>query len=141
MRHMFLLDHFAEAQNLIIDRVEAELADGLKRTHWMWFVFPQLAGLGQSEMSRRYAIASIDEASAYLRHPLLGPRLVKCTARVNAIEGRSANDIFGLLDDMKFHSCMSLFNRVHGSASEFSTALDKDFAGTADATTLLLLDS
>ncbi len=95
-----------------MDAVLRELAAGRKTSHWMWFVFPQIAGLGRSEMAQRYAIASREEAVAYLAHPILGPRLLECTSLVLGVEGRTAHDIFGSPDDMKFHSSLTLFDAV-----------------------------
>ena len=108
----FDLQRFVDAQRPVIDAVRRELADGRKRTHWMWFVFPQFAGLGASPTSRRYAIGSIDEARAYLAHPVLGSRLVECVELVNGVEGRTVLEIFGSPDDMKFRSCLTLFELV-----------------------------
>ena len=122
-----------------MDAVLRELAAGRKTSHWMWFVFPQIAGLGRSEMARRYAIISRDEAVAYLADPVLGPRLVQCTALVIAVDGRSAHDIFRSPDDMKFHSSMTLFDAVSPAANIFSSALAKYFGGKRDAATLTLL--
>ena len=106
------LQRFVDAQNPVIERVLAELRTGRKRSHWMWFVFPQIAGLGNSEMNRRYAIASRDEAAAYLKHPVLGPRLRDCTRLVNLVQGSTAHQIFGSPDDMKFCSSMTLFSNL-----------------------------
>lgn len=105
----FDLARFVKAQAPVIDHVRAELAAGRKQSHWMWFVFPQIAGLGSSAMSRRYAIASLAEAGAYLAHPVLGPRLIELTGVVNAIRGLTAREIFAAPDDAKFHACMTLF--------------------------------
>lgn len=107
----------------MIEQVRDDLRDGRKRTHWMWFVFPQIAGLGFSVTSQRYAIDSLDEAAAYLAHPVLGPRLVECTRLVLGIEGRSLHDIFGSPDDAKFHSCVTLFEAVPISDPVFAQAL------------------
>lgn len=106
----------------------------------MWFVFPQMEGLGRSEMARRYAIASRGEAEAYLSHPVLGPRLRECTALVNAVEGRSANEIFGSPDDLKFRSSMTLFEAVADESTPFRTALDNYYDGDRDTKTLDLLE-
>ncbi|WP_277601482.1 DUF1810 domain-containing protein [Halomicrobium mukohataei] len=106
----------------------------------MWFVFPQVAGLGRSEMAQRFAIASRAEADAYLRHPTLGPRLRECTAIVNALDGRSANDIFGSPDDLKFRSSMTLFETVADDPTPFATALERYYDGDRDQKTLDLLD-
>src|ERR1700761_128847 len=108
----FHLNRFVEAQAPVYDRVCAELRAGDKRSHWMWFIFPQIRGLGSSPTSRHFAISGREEALAYLRHPILGKRLRECTALVNAVEGRSAYDIFRSPDDMKFRSCLTLFGAV-----------------------------
>jgi len=135
------LQRFVEAQNPVMETVKKELRSGRKRSHWMWFVFPQMEGLGRSEMARRYAIASRGEAEAYLSHPVLGPRLRDCTAMVNAIEGRSANEIFGSPDDLKFRSSMTLFDAVADDSTPFRTALDRYYDGDPDPKTLDLLES
>ena len=131
------LQRFVEAQDPVWDEVLAELQAGAKRTHWMWFVFPQIAGLGHSPMSRRYAISSELEAASYLRHAVLGARLRTCTQLVLAVEGRSATEIFGTPDDLKFHSSMTLFALVarDETGDLFRQALDKYFAGTLDPAT------
>src|SRR6185437_384816 len=133
------LQRFVTAQAPVLAAVEAELTAGRKATHWMWFVFPQLAGLGHSPMARHYALASLDAAAAYLRHDLLGPRLRHCTGLVNAVAGRSAHEIFGTPDDMKFHSSMTLFARAVPDNGEFCTALAKYFEAREDPRTLALL--
>ena len=135
----FNLNRFVMAQEPLIDRVRGELKRGRKESHWMWFVFPQIAGLGRSDMARHYAITSIDEASAYLAHELLGPRLLECTRLVNGIEGRTVGQIFGSPDDMKFHSSMTLFDEVPAASPDFSAALAKYFAGSKDEATLAIL--
>jgi uncharacterized protein (DUF1810 family) len=134
------LQRFVEAQNSVIDEVKKELRSGRKRSHWMWFVFPQMEGLGRSETARRYAISSRGEAEAYLSHPVLGPRLRDCTALVNAVEGRSANEIFGSPDDLKFRSSMTLFEALAEDSTPFRTALDDYYDGDRDTKTLDLLD-
>src|SRR5262245_23716868 len=106
------LSRFVEAQRSTYERALAEVRSGRKRSHWMWYVFPQLAGLGRSAMSERYAIASLAEAAAYLRHPVLGLRLLECTTAVLELDGRSAHDIFGSPDDSKLRSCATLFALV-----------------------------
>ena len=122
----FDLERFLTAQAPIYDQVRRELAAGAKRSHWMWFIFPQIAGLGLSATSRHFAITSLDEARAFLRHPVLGQRLVECTALVNRVDDRSARQIFGSPDDMKFHSCMTLFARAAGhGAGHASDSGDK----------------
>lgn len=137
----FNLDRFVEAQRGVYDDALGELRGGLKRTHWMWFVFPQISGLGSSSMARNFAIGSLAEAQTYLRHPVLGARLLECTQAVNGLAGRSAHQIFGSPDDMKFRSSMTLFERVPGANAAFSTALDKYYGGQRDAATLQLLES
>jgi uncharacterized protein (DUF1810 family) len=132
--------HFVAAQAPVYAEVEAELRAGRKTSHWMWFVFPQLSGLGHSDMARRYALGSLGAARAYLAHPVLGPRLRHCTGLVNAVEGRSAHDIFGSPDDLKFHSSMTLFHLAAPEEGLFTTALDRYFAGREDRATLDLLE-
>jgi uncharacterized protein (DUF1810 family) len=136
MDDQFDLQRFVAAQAPIYDQVCAELGAGRKRSHWMWFIFPQIRGLGSSAMAQRYAIASLPEAAAYLDHPVLGARLRACTGLVNAVDGRSAHEIFGSPDDMKFHSSMTLFLRASSERSPFRTALDKYFAGKLDQATI-----
>jgi uncharacterized protein (DUF1810 family) len=120
---------FVVAQEPVLGDVRAELLAGRKRTHWMWFVFPQIAGLGTSAMAQYYAIGSVEEADAYLGHPILGPRLIELTGIVNGIEGRTAYEIFSTPDDMKFHACITLFHFVSPHEGVFATAIDKYFAG------------
>lgn len=139
MTDPFNLTRFASAQEPVIDRVLAELTAGKKTSHWMWFVFPQFAGLGRSPMAKRYAIASLSEARAYLVHAVLGRRLVDCTELALAVAGRTAHEIFGSPDDMKFHSSMTLFDAVAPPRNVFAAALAKFFDGTRDAATLSLL--
>ena len=127
------LDRFLVAQEPVFARACAELAAGRKHSHWMWFIFPQLRGLGPSAMAERYALGSLDEARAYLAHPILGGRLRRCTELVNGLEGRSAQEIFGHPDQLKFRSSMTLFARAAPGASEpFAKALAKYFAGEED---------
>jgi uncharacterized protein (DUF1810 family) len=130
------LERFVEAQNPVYGQVIRELRAGSKQTHWMWFIFPQIAGLGYSSMARRYAISSLAEASAYLEHPVLGERLRECTRLVNAVQNRSIGDIFGYPDDLKFHSSMTLFARAAKDNAEFRQALEKYFDGEEDAATI-----
>ncbi len=138
----YKLERFVAAQNAVFGEVCAELAAGHKRSHWMWFIFPQLRGLGTSPMAERYAIGSLAEARAYLEHPLLGERLRRCTELVNRIEGRSAQEIFGYPDYLKFRSSMTLFARAAaGTMEPFSEALAKYFAGEEDPLTGELLAS
>ena len=134
------LERFVAAQEPVFPTALAELRAGRKRTHWMWFIFPQLRGLGRSAMATRYGIGSLEEARAYLAHPLLGSRLELCTDAVLAVEGRSLHEIFGSPDDMKFHSSMSLFASAAGdSATPCRRALDRWWQGEADRETLRLL--
>ncbi|OCO98274.1 MULTISPECIES: DUF1810 domain-containing protein [unclassified Ensifer] len=135
----FDLQRFVDAQNRVYAAVLEELRRGHKQTHWMWFVFPQLAGLGHSPMAERYAISGLDEASAYLAHPMLGPRLRECTQLTLAAEGKSAHDIFSSPDDRKFRSSMTLFAGVDREGSPFERALVRYFAGERDQRTLDLL--
>lgn len=140
MQRVYGLDRYLEAQAGIYPQVLDELRAGRKRSHWMWFVFPQFDGLGVSTTSRFYAIKSLAEARAYLRHPVLGARLIECTRIVNAVQDRSVHEIFGSPDDLKFRSSMTLFELVAGPDSEFAAALDKYFAGERDDRTLALVD-
>jgi uncharacterized protein (DUF1810 family) len=130
------LERFIEAQAPVIGAVRGELARGRKQSHWMWFVFPQIHGLGRSAMAQRYAIASLGEAQAYAAHPVLGARLRELTALVLAVEGRSAHEIFGAPDDLKFHSSLTLFARAAPNEKLFRQALAKYFAGSEDAATV-----
>jgi uncharacterized protein (DUF1810 family) len=130
------LQRFVEAQNPVFERLCAELREGRKRTHWMWFIFPQLAGLGSSSMAVRFAIAGRAEAEAYLAHEILGARLRQCTRLVNDVQGRSLCEIFGYPDDLKFHSCMTLFASVTAENQVFIDALRKYFSGEFDQQTL-----
>jgi uncharacterized protein (DUF1810 family) len=132
----FDLQRFVDAQAPVYEQVLREMRAGRKTSHWMWFVFPQVAGLGYSAMAQRYAISSGDEAIAYVDHPVLGPRLRECTAIVNAIEGRTAHQVFGSPDDVKFRSCMTLFAECAPQPDVFREALDKYFAGDPDPLTL-----
>jgi len=132
------LDRFVEAQDGVYDDALAELSAGRKRTHWMWFVFPQIAGLGSSPTAQRYAIASLDEARAYLAHPVLGPRLRACAEALLAVQGRSAREIFGSPDDLKLRSSMTLFARAADDPAPFQAVLDRYYDGP-DRLTLQLL--
>jgi uncharacterized protein (DUF1810 family) len=134
----FDLERFVKAQAPAYDQVLSELRAGRKRSHWIWFIFPQLRGLGSSGMSRKYAISSLDEARAYLRHPTLGPRLLECVRLVNAVEGRSIEEILGA-DDVKLRSSLTLFGRADPDAAELSDALEEYFGGVPDQRTLDLL--
>jgi uncharacterized protein (DUF1810 family) len=136
----FDLDRFVDAQAPIHARALAELRTGEKRGHWMWFVFPQLAGLGHSPTARFYAIASAAEARAYLDHPLLGARLRECVAAILGHRTRSAEAMLGVVDAMKLRSSLTLFEAVAADPAPFATALDAFFGGARDAATLRLLD-
>ncbi len=134
----FDLDRFVTAQTPVIAQVKRELAAGAKRTHWMWFVFPQLRGLGRSATAQHYALDGVAEARAYLAHPVLGPRLVECTALVNQVKGKTALQIFGSPDDMKFRSCATLFAALQ--PAPFEDALRIFYRGEPDPLTRELLD-
>ena len=136
MADPFDLQRFVDAQARVIDRVRTELAQGRKASHWMWFVFPQIAGLGRSAMAERYAIGSLDEAKAYLDHPILGPRLRDCVGLVNEVEGRPILQILGHPDDLKFRSSMTLFAHAAADGQVFRRALQKYFGGEDDPATL-----
>lgn len=138
MTDPFDLNRFVQAQNPVYRDVLGELTRGRKQSHWMWFVFPQVAGLGLSTMSQRYAIGSRAEAEAYLAHPVLGPRLIECTRLVLAVEGRTINAILGAPDDAKFRSSMTLFSAV-SDEPVFGEALARYFAGERDGATLEIL--
>ena len=138
MTDPFDLQRFVDAQRGVYPQVCAELAAGCKRSHWMWFVFPQLKTLGRSATAQHYGIASLAEAQAYWAHPLLGPRLRECTELVLAVDGRSAHEIFGPPDDLKFRSCMTLFAAVTDEPI-FRRALARYFGGQDDEQTLRLL--
>jgi uncharacterized protein (DUF1810 family) len=135
----FNLQRFVDAQASVYERVRAELRNGRKQSHWMWFIFPQIAGLGHSAMAQRYAISSLREAEAYLKHPVLGPRLRECTRLMLRIEGKSAHDILGSPDDLKFHSSLTLFARAAPDGDVFTAALDKYYDGRDDEQTLARL--
>ncbi len=138
----FDLERFVAAQDAggTYDRAVRELRAGFKTSHWMWFVFPQIAGLGQSSISREFAISSLEEAQAYLRHPVLGPRLRECTSILLGTEGRTAEGIFGAVDALKLRSSMTLFQRAAPDESMFEQAVDRFFNGRPDAATDLRLD-
>lgn len=135
----FNLQRFVDAQSAVFAEVQAELKAGVKTSHWMWFIFPQIQGLGTSGIAKRYAIASRDEAKAYLEHPVLGLRLKSCARLALAVEGKSSVDIFGHIDSLKFRSSMTLFAEVSPGDPIFSDALKKYFGGEPDVMTLRLL--
>ncbi|MBS0273801.1 MAG: DUF1810 domain-containing protein [Proteobacteria bacterium] len=142
MTRRFDLERFVAAQDPIYAAVSAELRAGRKQSHWMWFIFPQIAGLGASEMARRYAIGSLDEARAYLADTVLGQRLRECTALVLGAKDKNADDIFGYPDSLKFHSCMTLF--VHAAPEDtetvFHDALERFFDGKENEKTMAWLE-
>jgi uncharacterized protein (DUF1810 family) len=135
----FDLQRFVVAQGPLYETVLTELRGGRKRSHWMWFVFPQLRGLGSSPMAVRFAISSIDEARAYLAHGLLGPRLRECAVLVTGIDGSTAQEIFGWPDDMKLRSSMTLFARAADDDADFVAVLEKFYGGEEDPATLARL--
>jgi uncharacterized protein (DUF1810 family) len=139
MAEPYTLERFVAAQEGVYERALAELRAGEKRSHWMWFIFPQVAGLGSSPMAQRYAIGSLDEAKAYLAHPVLGDRLRACTAAVNGVTAPSAHAIFGSPDDVKFRSSMTLFTRAAPEEPLFAEALARYFDGQPDPLTLAKL--
>jgi uncharacterized protein (DUF1810 family) len=139
---LFNLERFVCSQAAVFSTVMEELTAGQKRSHWMWFIFPQLRGLGHSSMAKFYGIGSLDEARAYLGHTLLGPRLNLCTRTVLAVEDRSLHDIFGSPDDMKFRSSMTLFSlAAPNQENVYRQALDRWWQGRVDERTIALLDS
>ncbi|OIN79538.1 DUF1810 domain-containing protein [Mycobacterium malmoense] len=135
----FDLNRFVRAQAPVYRGVVEELRGGRKRGHWMWFVFPQLSGLGSSPMADRYGISGLDEAGAYLRHGLLGPRLRECARLVNGVQGRSAAEIFGSPDDLKLRSSMTLFARATDDNEDFTALLDRYYDGREDPLTVARL--
>jgi uncharacterized protein (DUF1810 family) len=139
MADPFNLQRFLDAQAPVYERARRELEAGRKESHWMWFVFPQIAGLGQSPMSIRFAIASLGEAKAYLAQPVLGARLRECATLVLDAEGRTARQIFGPIDELKFRSSMTLFARAAPDEELFQRCIDKYFAGGSDPATLAML--
>jgi uncharacterized protein (DUF1810 family) len=134
------LERFVMAQARVWEQVVAELREGRKRTHWMWFIFPQIAGLGHSEIAQRFAISGKDEALAYLDHAMLGPRLRQATELVNEVRGRTIEQIFGYPDDLKFRSSMTLFHSIAPAEEVFRQALARYFGGKPDAATITLLE-
>ena len=139
MADAYDLDRFVDAQAGVFTQALAELRAGAKRSHWMWFIFPQIAGLGSSPMAQRYALGSLDEARAYLGHPILGERLRTCTAAASGVSGRSARAIFGSPDDMKFRSSLTLFAAADPNEPLFAEALALYFGGEPDPLTLAKL--
>ena len=139
MNDRYDLQRFVDAQESIYAQVLKELKAGRKSSHWMWFIFPQLSGLGYSSMARRYAISGRDEALAYSEHPVLGPRLRECTALINNITGSTIHQILGTPDDLKFRSSMTLFSRCSRDPQIFLDALDRYFEDGVDPATVKLL--
>jgi uncharacterized protein (DUF1810 family) len=137
----FELNRFVRAQDADYERALSELKAGQKRTHWMWYIFPQIDGLAFSSMSRQYSIKSVEEAKAYLSHPVLGPRLMECAEAVVDLETRSIGEILGSPDDLKLKSCATLFASVSPSGSVFDRILDKYYHGVRDNKTLALLET
>ncbi|MBB3393770.1 MULTISPECIES: DUF1810 domain-containing protein [unclassified Rhizobium] len=135
------LGRFVDAQNGDYERALSELRAGHKRSHWMWFIFPQIAGLGSSFMAEKYAIRSAEEAAAYLADPVLGGRLLRCVEAVLAIEGKSAHEIFGSPDDFKLRSSMTLFAAISEHGSPFHKVIDRLYRGEFDDRTIQLLDA
>jgi uncharacterized protein (DUF1810 family) len=139
MNDPYDLQRFVNAQNPVFEQVCSELREGRKEGHWMWFIFPQLKGLGHSWMASKFGISSRDEAEAYLQHPVLGPRLRECTRLANLVEGRSIEQIFGYPDNLKFRSSMTLFAQVASDNEIFLNGLQKYFGGESDSLTLARL--
>ncbi len=136
MSDRFELERFVEAQEGMYEQACAELRAGRKRSHWMWFVFPQIRGLGSSPMAMRFAISGLAEAQTYLEHPVLGARLRECAGIVVGVQGKTVDEIFGYPDDLKFHSSMTLFAKAAEKAGVFGEALEKYFDGEMDWGTL-----
>ena len=136
----FNLRRFVDAQNPVYDQVRSELRQANKTGHWMWFIFPQIQGLGHSPLARKFAISSLDEANAYLQHSTLGPRLIECTRLVNESAGLTIQQIFGYPDDLKFRSCMTLFAHAKPDNRVFLDALQKYFGGEFDPLTILTIE-
>jgi uncharacterized protein (DUF1810 family) len=140
MNDVYDLQRFVDAQERVYDSVLEELRRGQKTNHWMWFIFPQIKGLGASATAQAYAISSLEEARAYWEHPILGPRLRECTRLVLGLEGRSVEQIFHHPDNLKFRSCMTLFDRCVTDNTMFRDTLQKYFGGEPDRLTLSILD-
>jgi uncharacterized protein (DUF1810 family) len=133
------LVRFLEAQNHVYLKALEEIKNGQKRSHWMWYIFPQMKGLGASENARFFGIKSLDEATAYVQHPILGKHLIEITKALLTIEGKSASDIFGYPDDLKLHSSMTLFSKVENADPVFNEVIKKYFNGVLDQGTLKIL--
>jgi len=141
MQTKYNLNRFLEAQETTYNEALTEIKKGKKQGHWMWFIFPQIAGLGFSDFNVFYAIKNIDEATQYLQHPVLGQRLVQITKAVLEINGKTANEIFGKPDDRKLQSCMTLFTQVKNTAPIFQRLLDQYYQGNKDEKTMELLNN
>jgi uncharacterized protein (DUF1810 family) len=141
MEDNYKLIRFLEAQNQVYLKVLSEIKKGQKQSHWMWFIFPQLVGLGSSENARYFGITHLGEAKAYLQHPTLGKHLIEISKAVLAINGKSASDIFGYPDDLKLHSSMTLFSTVENTDPIFSEVINKYFGGLLDSQTIELLEN
>src|ERR1043166_7257447 len=139
LRRFLLAQDGRDGMDTIYERALEELQGGKKQTHWMWFIFPQLAGLGTSFMAKKFAIESLEEAKAYLEHPVLGPRLRACVAALNAVEGKSVREIMDFPDNLKLHSCLTLFVQASEDNAVFKTALRKYYDGALDVESLRLL--
>ena len=139
MQDPFFLDRFVRAQDGVYAEAVAELRNGHRHGEWIWFIFPQMKGLGHAPQAAYYGISSLDEAAAYLSHPVLGPRLVECTRLVNEVEARTIQEIFGVPEDLKFRSSMTLFAHAAEDDTVFRTALEKYFEGEPDLLTLELM--
>lgn len=139
MNAPYNLQRFVVAQEAVYSQVLSELRAGYKQSHWMWFIFPQIKGLGHSALARQFAISCLEEAACYLQHPTLGPRLLECSHLVAQVAGCSVDDIFGYPDNLKFHSSMTLFAEVSEEKPVFEACLNKYFAGTRDLSTLAQL--
>ncbi len=139
MNDPYGLQRFVDAQDPVFAQVCAELRRGYKATHWMWFVFPQIHGLGHSDMAKKFSISCLEEAIAYLKHPVLGPRLIECTTLVNETAGRSIHEIFGSPDDLKFRSSMTLFAHASPDTDVFRHAIERYFGGEYDDFTLVVV--
>lgn len=139
MNDPYDLNRFMQAQQNDYERALFEVKSGQKRSHWMWYIFPQFDGLGFSPTSKRYSIKSLAEAKAYLNHPILGSRLLECAKAVLSVEGKSAYEIFGSPDDMKLRSCATLFAHVSPAGSVFEQVIDKFFQGERDPKTIHLI--
>lgn len=141
MEDKYKLTRFLDAQNQVYLNALSEIRNGQKKTHWMWFIFPQLKGLGISSTADFYGITGIEEASAYLQHPVLGKHLEQIASALLELEGKTASDIFGSPDDMKLRSSMTLFSQVENAHPVFERVLDNYFKGIPDQKTLQLLHS